>query len=241
MILSVKNLSVTLGEKSLLKNISFDVATGARMLLRGSNGSGKTTCAQIIAGGVIPGRDGNAAANPGPGGVTVSGQIIFDGRDIMGESAATRALMGLFLGAQNVPEIPGLSVMSMLRHSMIAHRHFQAGKELSSGEFFQKSKVARERLNIPESWLTRSINVGFSGGERKRLMFLRLLLTNPKLAILDEPDSGADAETQALFADVIGEMNKAGTTFLVVSHQEKFTELFAPTAEIVLKNGEIVV
>ncbi|MCL2331639.1 MAG: ATP-binding cassette domain-containing protein [Proteobacteria bacterium] len=263
--LTIKNLSVTLGEKSLLKNISFDVPAGARVLLRGANGSGKTTLAQTIAGNpeynivgalahpaqslIVQGPGGNApdqmAAFQPP---LQNPSIIFDGRDITNEPAATRALLGLFLGAQNVPEIPGLSVMSFLRHSLIAHRHFQAGKELSSGEFFQKLKVARERLNIPESWLTRSVNVGFSGGERKRLMFLRMILTQPKFAILDEPDSGADAEAQKLFADVIKEMNvtpvtshQSPVTFLIISHQEKFTELFSPTAEIVLKNGEIVV
>lgn len=227
MLLSIKNLSVRLGEKQLLRGINLDIPASARVLLRGANGSGKTTLAQTIAGNSEYTVEG--------------GQIIFDGRDITNENAVTRALLGLYLGAQNVPEIPGLSVMSFLKHSMSAHHHFQTGKQLSSGEFFQNLKLARERLNIPESWMTRSINVGFSGGERKRLMFLRLIMTRPKLAILDEPDSGADADSQSLFADIIKDMNDAGTGFFIISHQEKFAKLFSPTTEIVLNHGEIMV
>ncbi|MCL2339216.1 MAG: ATP-binding cassette domain-containing protein, partial [Proteobacteria bacterium] len=221
-------------------------------------------------------------------------QIIFDGRDITKLSATERAIAGIFLGAQNVPEISGLSVMSFLKHSLSAHAA-AAGKELSAGDFFKQLITARERLNIPESWLSRSINVGFSGGERKRLMMLRLILIRPKLAILDEPDSGVDAETQKLFAEIIHEMNcpptetlristppKGGviseserlppwgesqsaskakrdapgpnkiedfvgwavggqTTFLIISHQEKFTEIVAPTAITTLEHGKVVV
>ena len=224
-LLQIKNLSVSLGEKSLLNDINMEIADGARALLRGANGSGKTTLAQTIAGN--------------PDYHIDNGTIIFDGRDMAGENATTRALMGIFLGAQNVPEIPGLSVMSFLRHSMIAHTHFQTGKELSAGEFFQKLKIACERLDIPESWLTRSINVGFSGGERKRLAFLHMLMVQPKLAILDEPDSGVDGVAQKLFAEIIGEMNK--TTFLIISHQEKFADLLGPTQIISLKDGRIVI
>lgn len=230
--LSIKNLSVSLDGKRLLTDVSMNVDAGARHLLRGSNGSGKTTLVQTIAGNPEYTRE--------------SGDIIFNGTNITNENTTTRALMGIFIGAQNVPEIPGLSVMSFLKHSLSAHTHFQTGKLLSSGLFFEKLKIARERLDIPESWLARSINVGFSGGERKRLMFLQLLMTWPKLAILDEPDSGVDAATQKLFADVIMEMN-AGTphmepvTFIFISHQDKFTDMINPTQITTLNDGVVVV
>lgn len=229
--LTIKNLTVSLGDKTLLKEVSLNVNTGERHLLRGSNGSGKTTLIQTIAGN--------------PEYRARGGAIIFDGQNITNENATTRALMGIYIGAQNVPEIPGLSVMSFLKHSLTAHVHFQTGKQLSSGLFFEKLKVARERLDIPESWLTRSINVGFSGGERKRLMFLRLLMTWPRIAILDEPDSGVDAATQKLFADIIMEMNGGGdrdpVTFVFVSHQDTFTEMLKPTAITALNRGAVVI
>jgi Fe-S cluster assembly ATP-binding protein len=107
------------------------------------------------------------------------------------------------------------------------------------GEFLQNLETARERLGIPREWLNRSINVGFSGGERKRLMLLRLNLTNPRLAILDEPDSGADTETQKLIANTINQM--PDTTFLFISHQDAFTKMVHPTHTTTLSNGKIMI
>ncbi|MDR1361156.1 MAG: ATP-binding cassette domain-containing protein [Rickettsiales bacterium] len=225
--LEIKNLSVSFGDKKLLSDINLTVADGAKLRLGGRNGSGKTTLVQVIAGN--------------PDYTINSGRIIFYGRDITDDNATTRALLGIFLGAQVVPEIPGLTVMSFLKHSLAAHKHFITGKELSMGEFLQDLEAARLRLSIPEDWLRRSINVGFSGGEKKRLTFLRLLMTRPKLALLDEPDSGADAAAQKLFAEIIQELNALGTTFIFISHQEKFAELVAPTSTATLSAGKIVV
>ena len=144
----------------------------------------------------------------------------------------------MFIGAQNVPEIPGLTVLSFLKHSLIAHTHFDTGRDLSMAEFLENLELAREQLDIPRDWLNRSINVGFSGGERKRLMLLQLILTNPKFAILDEPDSGADADTQKQIADTMLKMKN--TTFLFISHQSQFTKLIKPTDETKIKNGTII-
>ena len=138
-----------------------------------------------------------------------------------------------------MPEIPGLTVLSFLKHSAAAHHHFNTGHDLSMGEFLTNLESARDALNIPKEWLNRSINVGFSGGERKRLMLLRLVLTKPKLAMLDEPDSGADATTQKQIADTIREMTD--TTFLFISHQKNFTEQINPTDITTLSNGKIVI
>ena len=145
----------------------------------------------------------------------------------------------MFLGGQNVPEIPGLTVLSFLKHSMIAHKHFETGKDLSMGEFLEKLESAREQLNIPKDWLNRYVNVGFSGGERKRIMLLRLVLTQPKFAMLDEPDSGADKDVQKQIIETINEMKK--TTFLFVSHQDGFANNINITQTTTLDNGEIVV
>ena len=225
MILEIKNLCVSFDGKQLLSDINLDIENGARHLIRGQNGSGKSTLVGTISGDPTYKID--------------NGKIIFDGHDITGENTTARALMGIFTGAQNVPEIPGLTITSFLKHSASAHHHFQTGHDLSMSEFIENLETARDILNIPREWLNRSVNVGFSGGERKRIMLLRLLLTNPKLAILDEPDSGADAATQTQIADVIKSM--PDTTFIFISHQENFTDLISPTHTTTLSNGKIMI
>ena len=221
-ILDVRDLTVRATDKTLLTNVGFSVVRGARHLIRGHNGGGKSTLATAIAGAPD---------------FTVTGKIIFDGADITNENATGRALRGIFLGAQNVPEIPGLSLLSFLKHSAIAHTHFETGRDLSMGEFLSRVEAAREKLNIPREWLNRGVNVGFSGGERKRIMLLHLMMTAPKLAILDEPDSGADAATQKLIAQTITEMKD--TTFLFISHQQKFIDMISPTDVTTIKAGKI--
>ena len=223
--LEIKNLCVSMDNKPLLKNINITIPDGARYQLAGHNGSGKSTLVNTIAGN---------------SGYTIdSGHIIFDGKDITNENATTRALMGIFLGAQNVPEIPGLTVLSFLKHSMIAHKHFETGKDLSMGEFLEKLESARQKLNIPKDWLNRYVNVGFSGGERKKIMLLRLILTQPKFAMLDEPDSGADADVQKQIIGTINEMRN--TTFLFISHQQHFSSLINVTQTTTLSDGKIVI
>ncbi len=214
-----------MGDKQLLQDINLNIKRGARVLLRGHNGSGKSTLAHAISGN--------------PEYKIDSGKIIFDGHDITDENATTRALMGIFLGAQHVPEIPGLTVISLLKHSAAAHTHFNTGRDLSMAEFLEKLERLRESLNIPREWLNRSVNVGFSGGERKRLMLLQLRMTEPKFAILDEPDSGADADTLGLIADTISQQHN--TTFLIISHQKQFADMIKITDISTLSNGQIVI
>lgn len=222
--LKINNLTVALSDNELLHNISLDIDTGARVLLSGHNGSGKSTLAQTIAGN--------------PSYTVKSGNIIFNDTDITFENATTRALMGIFLGAQHVPEIAGLSILSFLKHSCIAHTHFQTGHDLSMGDFLEKLESARAQLDIPKQWLNRSINVGFSGGERKKIMLLQLIMTQPKFAILDEPDSGADLQTQTMIANTIKAM--PDTTFMYISHQDTFSNLISPTHTITLSGGQIM-
>ena len=223
--LEIKNLCVSMNDKPLLKNINMVVKNGARYRLAGHNGSGKSTLVNTIAG------DSSYTID--------SGKIIFDGKDITKENATTRALMGIFLGAQNVPEIPGLTILSFLKHSMIAHKHFDTGKDLSMAEFLEKLENAREQLNIPKEWLNRYVNVGFSGGEKKRLMLLRLVLLEPKFAILDEPDSGADKDVQKQIIETINKMKD--TTFLFISHQDNFSSSINITETTTLSDGKIMV
>lgn len=220
--LEIKKLYVSLSDRELLSDINISVPNGARVLLSGHNGSGKSTLANTIAGNPL---------------YTVkSGQIIFNSQDITNENATTRALLGIFLGAQHVPEIPGLTILSFLKHACTAHTHYNTGHNLSMPEFLNNIQSACDQLNIPQQWLNRSVNVGFSGGERKKIMLLQLILTKPKLAILDEPDSGADIQTQQLIAHTIKSMPE--TTFIFISHQPSFTELISPTDTISLSGGK---
>jgi len=225
MILEIKNLSVSFNDKKLLTDINMSVEPGARHLLCGHNGSGKSTLVGAIA--------GNPAYN------IDNGKIILDGHDITNDNATSRSLMGIFIGAQNVPEIPGLTIISFLKHSLAAHHHFQTGQDLPMGEFLENLETAREELNIPREWLNRCVNVGFSGGERKRIMLLRLIMTKPKIAILDEPDSGADTNVKQQIASVIKSM--PNTTFIIISHQPDFTTMINPTHTTTLSNGKIVI
>lgn len=222
--LEIKNLCVSLDDKILLSDINMTVQTGARHLLAGHNGSGKSTLVGAISGD--------------PKYKIESGQIIFNGQDITNENPTTRALLGIFTGTQNVPEIPGLTVLSFLKHSAVAHTHFKTGKDLSMGEFLTKLEQARSELDIPKDWLNRSINVGFSGGERKRLMLLRLVMTKPLFAILDEPDSGADQSVQKQIAETVAKMTE--TTFLFISHQSNFTDMIKPTNITTLAQGKTI-
>ena len=223
-LLTIKNLCVSLDGKKLLTDINMSVERGARHLLAGHNGSGKSTLVGAITGN--------------PAYTIDSGKIIFNDVDITKENATTRSLMGIFIGAQNVPEIPGLTVLSFLKHSMAAHVHFRDQRDLPMGEFLEQLESAREHLNIPRDWLNRSVNVGFSGGERKRLMLLQLIMTKPLLAILDEPDSGADAVVQKQIATTIREM--PDTTFIFISHQSNFTDTISPTSITTLSGGKIM-
>ena len=213
-----------MNNKILLQDINMKIKSGERHRIAGHNGSGKSTLVNTIAGNPMYKVD--------------SGHIIFDGADITNENATNRSLRGIFLGGQIVPEIPGLTILSFLKHSMIAHSHYNTGKDLSMGEFLEKLESAREQLNIPQDWLNRSVNVGFSGGERKRIMLLRLVLTQPKLAILDEPDSGADKDVQQQIIDTVNKMPK--TTFLFISHQDDFTNKIGATKTTTLDKGKIV-
>ena len=223
--LEIKNLCVSMNKKPLLTNINLVVKDGARHRLAGRNGSGKSTLVNTIAG------DDSFTID--------SGKIIFDGVDITKENATTRALRGIFISTQNVPEIPGLTILSFLKHSMIAHTHFETGKNLSMGEFLEKLESVRTELDIPKEWLNRCVNVGFSGGERKRIMLLRLMLTQPKFAILDEPDSGADKNVQKQIIDTINKM--PNTTFLFISHQDNFSSAINITQTTTLFDGKIVI
>ncbi len=224
--LQIKNLTVTNGNKKLLNNVSINIADNSIHLLSGPNGSGKTSLLMTIMGH--------------PDYVVESGEILFNGKNIVNITPTERSLIGIALLQQHVPEIPGLTVSSYLKHAMSAHYKNKFGNDLTAGEFFKMLNDATENLSIPAPWLSRSINVGFSGGERKKLALLYLYLIKPRLAMIDEPDSGSDLDTQKLIAKTILELHQSGTTFIVISHQPTFTEMIHPTNVSKIDSGTIL-
>lgn len=223
--LEINKLNVSYKNKSLLHNINLIIPTNYKCLLTGANGSGKTTLVNTISGH--------------PEYTITEGKIIFNDIDITNQSPTKRALLGIFTGSQNVPEIPGLTILSFLKHSLNAHHKFNNQNDISMKNFLYELDQACDILNIPTDWLNRSVNVGFSGGERKKLMLLHLLLLKPKFAILDEPDSGSDTVTQSLITQTIKTMTT--TSFLVISHQELFSNTINFDCFCSLSEGKIMI
>lgn len=218
--IEIKNLTASVGDKKLLTDFSMEISDGEIVVLSGKNGAGKSTLA--------------AAIMNDPRYATQADKMEFDGRDISGDSATTRALLGIYFAAQNVPEIPGLTLSSFFKHSMNARYKFQNQREISAAGFYDALNAARARLDIPDNWMARGVNTGFSGGEKKRIALLGLILAAPKFAILDEMDAGADAALQRLIAQIVNEMRAAGTSFLIISHQADFVKLLDNPRQIVI-------
>ena len=219
-LLSCRGLSAAVDDKPILHNIDLDVPQGQVHVLMGPNGAGKSTLGHVLMGDPIY--------------EVTDGSIQFDGQDVTELSPDKRSRAGLFLSFQAPVEIPGVPLRSFLR-AMIEGR----GEKLKNKEFRKLTQSLATTLDMDPSYLDRELGVGFSGGERKRIMLLRLILTNPKLAILDEPDSGADTSVKQQIADIIHSM--PDTTFIFISHQGDFTEMVKPTDTTTLSNGKLVI
>ncbi len=222
--LEVKKLNVSLDGKKLLTDISFKLKDKEILFLSGHNGSGKTSLIQTIMGHSDYRVD--------------SGDIIFNKKSIIDLPTTNRSLSGIFLASQMVPEIRGLSVSSFFKHILNAHCNYKTSKDLSAGEFFTQMKSAMDFLNIPETWLGRDINLGFSGGEKKRIALLALLLLKPKIAMLDEIDSGIDSDSLNLIIKVIKELKD--TSFIIISHSDKMLKGLKYDKILKMENGRLV-
>ncbi|MCL2440022.1 MAG: ATP-binding cassette domain-containing protein, partial [Alphaproteobacteria bacterium] len=163
------------------------------------------------------------------------GEIKFDGADISALATDATARAGIFLSQQITPAIPGLSISTLLKNAANAARE----KPLTAPEFFALAKTYCELLDIPSAWLARDVGVGFSGGEKKRLSMLEMLFANPKLAILDEPDSGVDISSIDIIIKAIEYQRAKGTRFVVISHYPKLIDALKPDAVHVIEAGKI--
>ena len=224
--IDIKNLKVSVEEKEILKGINLEIPEGEVHAIMGRNGSGKSTLANTLA--------GNEKFE------VTDGSIHMNGLDITEMSPENRSLNGIFVCFQYPVAIPGVSMAYFLRAAINAHLENQGKEEMDALEFLNQSKEILKKLNLDDSFLKRSINDGFSGGEKKKSEIFQLLSLNPKFAILDETDSGLDIDALKIVADGVKEFNGNKNSTLIITHYERLLEYINPDVVHIMIDGKIV-
>ena len=225
--LEIKNLHVSAGDKQILKGVDLHVRSGEFHALMGPNGSGKSTLANVVMGH--------------PNLEVTEGQVLFDGEDITEADPDVRARAGLFMAFQYPVAIPGVSVAKYLRMVMNAHRQARGESEISLKDFRKTVEAAMELTNVPREFSNRYLNDGFSGGEKKRMEILQLALLNPRLAVLDETDSGLDIDalnTVAAGVNTVAQGSDMGV--LIITHYQRILHMVIPQFVHIMFDGRIV-
>ncbi|MGZ8649303.1 MAG: Fe-S cluster assembly ATPase SufC [Solirubrobacteraceae bacterium] len=225
--LEIKNLHVAAGDKQILKGVDLRVRSGEFHALMGPNGSGKSTLANAVMGH--------------PNFEVTEGQILFDGEDITEADPDERSRSGLFMAFQYPVAIPGVTVAKYLRMVMNAHREARGEQTISLKDFRKTVEAAMELTNVPREFSNRYLNEGFSGGEKKRMEILQLALLNPKLAVLDETDSGLDIDalnTVAAGVNTVAEGSHMGV--LIITHYQRILHMVRPQFVHIMFDGRIV-
>ncbi|MCG7873788.1 MAG: Fe-S cluster assembly ATPase SufC [Candidatus Thiodiazotropha lotti] len=224
--LAIKNLTASVDGKEILKGVDLQVEAGELHAIMGPNGSGKSTLAHILAG-----RDGYSVTG---------GEVRYLGEDLLQLEVEERARQGLFLAMQYPVELPGVNNMSFLRESMNALRRARGEPEIDTLSFMKQVKEKARQVKLDEKLLKRSVNAGFSGGEKKRNEILQMAMLEPKLAILDETDSGLDIDALRTVADGVNRLRTAERGMLVVTHYQRLLDYIQPDKVHVLADGRIV-
>ena len=224
--LSVKNLHVSAAEREILRGLDLDVKAGEVHAIMGPNGSGKSTLAQVLAG-----RDTYNITR---------GTVDFLGRNLLEMKPEERAREGVFLAFQYPVEIPGVSNMYFMRAAVNAIRKHRGLPELDAFDFLEKAKQTMETLQVDAAFRERAVNVGFSGGEKKRNEIFQMAMLEPKLAILDETDSGLDIDALRVVADGVNALRSPERAMIVVTHYQRLLNYVVPDFVHVLLNGRIV-
>ena len=226
--LSIKNLHVKLEEedKQILKGIDLEVPAGQVHAIMGPNGSGKSTLSYVLSG-----RDGYEVTE---------GAATLEGEDVLEMEPEERAAAGLFLAFQYPVEIPGVGNMTFLRTAVNAQRKARGEEELSAGDFLKIVRAKAKDLKIDADMLKRPVNVGFSGGEKKRNEILQMAMLEPKMCILDETDSGLDVDAMKLVSDGVNALRDAGRGFLVITHYQRLLDHIKPDVVHIMADGRIV-
>jgi len=225
-LLSIKGLRVRVGEREVLRGIDLDVPAGEVHAIMGPNGSGKSSLAHVLAGR--------------PGYEVLAGSVNYKGHDLLALPAEMRAREGLFLGFQYPVEIPGVNNAYLMKAALNAARVHRGLSELDAFEFLQLVKAKMQVMKMDESFLSRGVNEGFSGGEKKRNEILQMLTLEPTLAILDETDSGLDIDALKIVSAGIQTLRGPGRAIVLVTHYQRLLDHVAPDRVHVLARGRIV-
>ena len=225
--LRIENLHAAVGDKPILKGISLSVKAGEIHAIMGPNGSGKSTLSYVLGGR--------------PGYEVTEGSVTLDDRDLLEMAPDERAAAGIFLGFQYPVEIPGVSNVQFLRTALNAQRRARGEAEMSAGEFLRLAREQGDALGVSMDMLKRNVNVGFSGGEKKRNEMVQMGIIGPRLAVLDETDSGLDIDALRVVADGINRIMRApGKAVLLITHYQRLLDLVVPDFVHVLAEGRIV-
>jgi len=226
MMLEVRNLHATVGETEILQGLDLSIGKGEVHAIMGPNGSGKSTLSYVLAGR--------------PGYEVTEGSAVLDGQDLLELDVSERANAGLFLSFQYPMEVPGVASMTFLRAAINAHRKARGEDELSAPDFLKLVRAKAPELEITPDMLRRGVNVGFSGGEKKRNEILQMTLLQPKLCILDETDSGLDIDALKLVARGVNAMRSENRSMLIITHYQRLLEYIVPDVVHVMHQGRIV-
>lgn len=226
--LEIKNLHVQLEEegKQILKGVTLTVPAGEVHAIMGPNGSGKSTTSYVLSG-----REGYEVTE---------GSATLDGRDLLEMEPEERAAAGLFLAFQYPVEIPGVGNMTFLRTAVNAQRKARGEEELSAGDFLKLVREKAKALDIDAEMLKRPVNVGFSGGEKKRNEILQMAMLEPRMCILDETDSGLDVDAMRLVAEGVNALRWPERSFLVITHYQRLLDHIVPDVVHIMHDGRIV-
>jgi len=225
-LLRINNLQAGVEGRAILKGINLDINAGEVHAIMGPNGSGKSTLASVIAG-----REGYEI---------LGGEILFKGDDILEMEADERAHLGLFLAFQYPVEIPGVNTTYFLKAAINETRKARGEKELDAVEFLKFIKTKAKLLDLPEDFLKRSLNVGFSGGEKKRNEIFQMAALEPIMAVLDETDSGLDIDALKVVANGVNQLRSSETSQLVITHYQRLLDYIVPDVVHVLHDGRII-
>lgn len=224
--LSIKNLRVSIKGKEILKGVNLEVRAGEVHAIMGPNGTGKSTLAAVIAGREVF--------------EVTEGEIIYKGKNLLEMSIEDRASEGIFLGFQYPVEIPGVSITNFMRTAVNEQRKYRGLDPMPANEFLAKMQEKKQLLDIHAKLASRSVNEGFSGGEKKKNEIFQMAMLDPTLAILDETDSGLDIDALKIVANGVNKLRKPDNAFMVITHYQRLLDYIVPDIVHVLFDGRIV-
>jgi len=222
--LQITNLSASIDDKKILDGFNLKIKPGEVHALMGPNGSGKSTLANVLT---------------GKNGYQVEGQVLYQGKDLLNLPIEERAQNGLFMAFQYPLEIAGVNTNNFLKTSLNTIRKVRGLKELDSLDFLNLIKTKIKKLKIDEKMLNRQLNVGFSGGEKKKNEILQMIILEPKLAILDETDSGLDIDAMKIVADGVNSLRSKDRSFLIITHYQRLLDYVKPDFVHILVDGKV--